>query len=309
MRYRYVIAERASFSIRILCRAAGVAVSGSYAWLGRGPGRCRENDQRRAERIGAIFAASRRTYGSPRVHTKRHEEGTQLGRKRMARLMRVAGPSIAPWRRALCTTDSRHDNPMAPNLPGRQFTKLRPDVVWLADISHISTNEGWLYLTAINDMATRDIVSWSMVDHLRVKLACDALRMVLWRQPSRSLIHHSGSRVQYACKNYRVILGQYGIAQSMSRKGDCWGNAPMESFFGSLKNELIPRTTYPTRKAVRLTLFEHVEAFYNRRQRHAALAFLFPAQVYAQMAHAAWPNNQQRSTTLINRLSLSEISS
>jgi putative transposase len=186
------------------------------------------------------------------------------------------------------TTDSRHDLPIAPNLLDRNFTAERPDAVWLADLSYIPTGEGWLYLAAIKDLATREIVGWSMADHLRAELACDALRMALQRrQPPPGLIHHSDRGVQYACKDYRAILARHGIAQSMSRKGDCWDNAPMESFFGSLKAELVHRTAFPTREAARRAIFEYVESFYNRRRRHSGLGFLTPAQAYAQMARAA----------------------
>jgi putative transposase len=289
MRYRFVAAERAAFPVRALCRLVGVAVSGFYAWLRRGPARRHEEDRRVSGRIEAIFAASRGTYGSPRVHAELRGDGVPIGRERVARLMREMGLSARRGRgRPPRTTDSRHDLPIAPNLLDRNFTAERPDAVWLADLSYIPTGEGWLYLAAIKDLATREIVGWSMADHLRAELACDALRMALQRrQPPPGLIHHSDRGVQYACKDYRAILARHGIAQSMSRKGDCWDNAPMESFFGSLKAELVHRTAFPTREAARRAIFEYVESFYNRRRRHSGLGFLTPAQAYAQMARAA----------------------
>jgi transposase InsO family protein len=288
MRYRFVAAERAAFPVRTLCRIVGLAVSGFYAWLRRGPGRRREGERRVGERIAAIFEASRRTYGSPRVHAELRAEGVRVGRKRVARLMREAGLAVARRRRVPRTTDSRHDHPVAPNLLDRAFAAGRPDTVWLADISYIPTGEGWLYLAAVKDLATREIVGWSMADHLRAELACDALRMALQRrQPPPGLVHHSDRGVQYACKDYRAVLARHGIAQSMSRRGDCWDNAPMESFFGSLKSELVHRTSFPTREAAKRAIFEYVEAFYNRRRRHSGLGFLTPAQAYAQMAKAA----------------------
>jgi putative transposase len=177
---------------------------------------------------------------------------------------------------------------VAPDLLDRHFDADRPDTVWLADISYLPTDEGWLYLAAIEDLATREIVGWSMADHLRGELACDALVMAIQRrQPPRGLIQHSDRGVQYASKPYRAILARHGITQSMSRKGDCLDNAPMESFFGSLKNELVHRTTFPTREAARRAIFEYVEAFYNRRRRHSGLGFLTPAQAHEQMAGAA----------------------
>jgi transposase InsO family protein len=266
----------------------GVAASGFYAWLRRGPGRRAGEDAGLAGRIAAIFEASRRTYGSPRIHAELREDGVRIGRGRVARLMRRGGLTAARRRRVPRTTDSRHDHPVAPNLLGRNFAADRPDAVWLADISYIPTGEGWMYLAAIKDMATREIVGWSMADHLRGELACDALVMAIQRrQPPRGLIQHSDRGVQYASKPYRAILARHGITQSMSRKGDCLDNAPMESFFGSLKNELVHRTTFPTREAARRAIFEYVEAFYNRRRRHSGLGFLTPAQAHEQMAGAA----------------------
>jgi putative transposase len=288
MRYRFVAAERAAFPVRTLCRVVGVAASGFYAWSRRGPGRRREDDRRVGARIAAIVARSRGTYGSPRVQAELRAEGVRIGRKRVARLMREAGLTAARRCRVPRTTDSRHDHPVAPNLLGRRFAAERPDTVWLADISYIPTGEGWLYLAAIKDLATREIVGWSMADHLREELARDALLMAICRrQPPPGLIHHSDRGVQYASGPYRATLARHGIVPSMSRKGDCLDNAPMESFFGSLKTELVHRTSFPTREAARRALFEYVEAFYNRRRRHSGLGFLTPAQAYEQMARAA----------------------
>src|SRR3954451_3593958 len=198
MRYRFVAAERATFPVRTLCRIVGVAVSGFYAWLRRGPGRRRRDDRRVSERIAAIFEASRRTYGSPRVHAELRAEGVRVGRKRVARLMREGGLAVARRRRRVPrTTDSRHDLPVAPNLLDRKFAAERPDAVWLADLSYIPTGEGWLYLAAIKDVATREIVGWSMADHLGAELACDApLTALQRRQPPPGLIHHSDRGVQ-----------------------------------------------------------------------------------------------------------------
>src|SRR3954453_13468712 len=289
MRYRFVAAERATFPVRTLCRIVGVAVSGFYAWLRRGPGRRRRDDRRVGERIAAIFEASRPPCASPCVHAELGGEGVRVGRERVARLMREGGLAVARRRRRVPrTTDSRHDLPVAPNRLHREVAADRPDTVWLADISYIPTGEGWLYLAAIKDMATREIVGWGMADHLREELARDALLMAIRRrQPPPGLIHHSDRGVQYASGPYRKVLGRHGIRQSMSRKGDCYDNAPMESFFGTLKTELVHRTSFPTREAARRAIFEYVEAFYNRRRRHSGLGFLTPAQAYEQMARAA----------------------
>ena len=291
MRFRFVARERASFPVRTLCRVVGAAASGFYAWLRRGPGsdRCEGVAGRDLRaRVGAIFAASRGTYGSPRVHAELRARGVRVGRNRVARLMREGGLSATIRRRAPRTTDSRHDHPVAPNLLGRRFAADRPDAVWLADISYVPTGEGWLYLAAIEDMATREIVGWSMADHLRADLACDALLMAIrHRQPPRGLIQHSDRGVQYASEPYQAILARHGLRCSMSRRGNCLDNAPMESFFGSLKTELVHRTTFPTREAARRAIFEYVEGFYNRRRRHSGVGFLTPAQAYAHMGRAA----------------------
>ena len=288
MRYGFVAAERATFPVRLLCRLVGVVASGFYAWLSRRPDRREREDGGLTPRIRTIFEASRRTYGSPRIHAELRAEGVRIGRKRVARLMREAGLTAVRRCPVPRTTDSRHDHPVAPNLLGRRFAAERPDTVWLADISYIPTGEGWLYLAAIKDLATREIVGWSMADHLREELARDALLMAIRRrQPSPGLTHHSDRGVQYASGPYRATLARHGIVQSMSRKGDCLDNAPMESFFGSLKTELVHRTSFPTRQAARRALFEYVETFYNRRRRHSGLGFLTPAQAYEQMARAA----------------------
>jgi putative transposase len=291
MRFRFVARERASFPVRTLCRVVGAAASAFYAWLRRGPGSARcegAADRGLRARVGAIFAASRGTCGSPRVHAELRARGVRVGRNRVAQLMREGGLSATVRRRAPRTTDSRHDHPVAPNLLERRFAAERPDTVWLADISYVPTGEGWLYLAAIKDMATREIVGWSMADHLRADLACDALLMAIrHRQPPRGLIQHSDRGVQYASEPYQAILARHGLRCSMSRRGNCLDNAPMESFFGTLKTELVHRTTFPTREAARRAIFEYVEGFYNRRRRHSGVGFLTPAQAYAQMARAA----------------------
>jgi putative transposase len=195
MRYRFVAAERASYPVRLLCRVVGVAASGFYAWLQRGPSRREQQDCSLAERIAAVFAASRRTYGSPRVHADLRAEGVRVSRKRVARLMREGGLVATIRRRFPRTTDSDHDRPVAPNLLERKLTAEQPDTVWLAGISYIPTDEGWLHLAAINDLATREIVGWSMSDSLEAGAACEALRMAIQRrQPSPGLIHHSDRR-------------------------------------------------------------------------------------------------------------------
>jgi transposase InsO family protein len=292
MSYRFIAAERAAFPIRMLCRLVGVAASGFYAWLrrGSGPDRREGADRGLRARVGAIFAASRGTYGSPRVHAELRARGVRVGRTRVARLMREAGLSATVRRRAPRTTDSRHDHPVAPNLLGRRFAADRPDTVWLADISYLPTGEGWLYLAAIKDMATREIVGWSMADHLRAGLCVDALVMAIRRHhPPRGLVHHGDRGVQYASEPYRAVLERHGITQSMSRRGNCLDNAPMESFFASLKTEHVHPVRFRTREEAKAAVFECIEIFYNRQRLHSAVGYRTPAEARKTMLEVRVP--------------------
>jgi putative transposase len=286
-RFAFVAAERASHAVARLCRAIGASVSGFYAWLRAIPA-----GQNRAEaeaelrgHIGRIFTARHRIYGAPRVRAELRREGRPHSRRRVARLMREMGLAARRGRRRTPrTTDSRHDLPVAPNLLGRRFAADRPDAVWLADISYLPTGEGWLYLAALEDMATREVVGWSMADHLRAGLCVDALVMALQRcQPPRGLVHHSDRGVQYAAEPYRRVLERHGITQSMSRKGDCLDNAPMESFFASLKTEHVHHVRFRTRAEAKAAVFDYVEVFYNRQRLHSALGYRTPAEARASL--------------------------
>jgi putative transposase len=286
-KFAFVLAERANHAVAALCRVIGASVSGFYAWRRAIPA-----VQNRAEaeaalcgHIGRIFAARRRVYGSPRVHAELGREGRRHSRRRVERLMRTMGLAARHGRRRPPrTTDSRHDLPVAPNLLDRHFTAERPDAVWLADISYLPTGEGWLYLAAIKDMATREIIGWSMADHLRAELCLDALVMALQRcRPPEGLIHHSDRGVQYASGPYCQVLERHGITQSMSRRGNCLDNAPMESFFASLKKEHVHQTRFRTRAAAKAAVFEYVEVFYNRQRLHSALGYRTPAEARASM--------------------------
>jgi transposase InsO family protein len=233
-RFAFVSAERANHAVATLCRVVGASVSGFYAWLHAIPalqGRA-EAEAELCGHIGRVFAARRRVYGSPRVHAELRREGRWHSRRRVARLMREMGLSACRGcKRPPRTTDSRHDLPVAPNLLERNFVAERPDQVWLADISYLPTDEGWLYLAAIKDMATREVLGWSMADHRRAELCVDALVMAIQRHgpPPRGLIQHSDRGVQYASEPYRAVLERHGIVQSMSRRGNCLDKAPMES--------------------------------------------------------------------------------
>jgi transposase InsO family protein len=290
-KFSFVSDERDNHAVATLCRIVGVSLSGFYAWL-----RAIPTVQSRAEaeadlrgHIGRIFAARRRVYGSPRIHAELLREGRRHGRRRIEHLMREMGLSARQGRpRVPRTTDSRHDLPVAPNLLARSFTTERPDQVWLADISFIPTDEGWLYLAAIKDMATREIVGWSMADHLKADLCIDALVMALQRwQPGKGLIHHRDRGVQYASAPYRAVLQRRGIIQSMSRRGDCFDNAPMESFFASLKKEHVHPTCLHTREQAKAAVFDYIEVFYNRQRLHSRIGYRTPVQARTEMSEVS----------------------
>ncbi len=280
-------AERDKHAVTRLCRAIGASVSGFYAWLRAipaGQNRAAAEAELRGH-VGRVFAARRRVYGSPRVHAELRREGRRHSRRRVARLMREMGLRARQGRRRTPrTTDSRHDLPVAPNLLRRRFAAERPDAVWLADISYVPTREGWLYLAAIEDLATREIVGWSMADHLRAGLGVDALVMALQRyRLPEGLIHHSDRGVQYAAEPYRQVLERHGIEQSMSRRGNCLDNAPMESFFASLKTEQVHHARFRTREEAKAAVFDYIEVFYNRQRLHSALGYRTPAEARASM--------------------------
>jgi putative transposase len=286
-KFAFVAAERANHAVVTLCRIAGASVSGFYAWLRAIPAVQNRVEAEAALRghIGRIFAARRRVYGSPRVHAELRREGRRHSRRRVARLMREMGLAARRGRRPRPrTTDSRHDLPVAPNLLEQRFAAEWPDTVWLADLSYLPTDEGWLYLAAIKDMATRQIVGWSMADHLRAGLCVDALVMALQRyRPPEGLIHHSDRGVQYAAEPYRQVLERHGITQSMSRRGNCLDNAPMESFFASLKKEHVHHARFRTPEEARAAGFDYIEVFYNRQRLHSALGYRTPFEARASM--------------------------
>jgi putative transposase len=251
----FISAHGSTYSIRLLCAVLGAARSWFHDWQSGDQARTAEDraEADLVDRIRDIFQDSGQRYGAPRVHAELRARGVGIARKRVARLMRENG--IRPPRRKKrppITTDGRHGYGIAPNLLQRAFEADRPNTIWLADITYVATDEGWLYLAAVKDMATREIVGWSMADHLRSSLCENALMMAIQRHaPPAGLIHHSDRGVQYACGPYRKILDRHGIKASMSRKGDCYDNAPMESFFSSLKTELVHRTQFRNRRQAR----------------------------------------------------------
>lgn len=283
----FISARAATHSVRRLCAVLRVARSWVHAWRRAAVVRTERaaQDATLIEEIRAIFERSRRRYGAPRIHAELRAGGRLVSRKRVARLMKDNGISPPrPRPKVPMTTDSRHALGTAPNLLARNFDVVVPDTVWLADISYIPTDEGWLYLAAVKDMATREIVGWSMDTRLKSRLCENALKMAIRnRRPPRGLIQHTDRGVQYAARDYRKLLVAHGITASMSGKGNCLDNAPMESFFGSLKTELVHRTRFATREAARAALFEYIEIFYNRQRRHSAVGYRTPEQARKDM--------------------------
>ena len=274
-------------SIRLLCRVLNVSRSWFHAWRRTTPDRVARSTRHDAltYEIRAIFEESKQRYGAPRIHAELRDRGHPVSRKTVAKLMDMNG--IHPPRRKRrmpVTTDSRHSHEIAPNLLSRNFKIMVPDTVWLADISYIPTSEGWLYLAAVKDLATMEIVGWSMSQRLKSTLCEDALKMAIRnRRPPPGLVHHSDRGVQYACGDYRKLLHLHGLTASMSRKGNCLDNAPMESFFSSLKTEMVHRAKFQTRREAKAALFEYIEIFYNRQRRHSSIGYRTPAQARMDM--------------------------
>ena len=288
MRFAFIVAEKAAFPVRLLCRTLQVSRAGFYAWHTRPPAPRTRADERLGLEIAAIHAESRQRYGSPRVHAELADRGCRTSRKRVARLMRVRGLAARRRRRFRVTTQSRHPFPIAPNVLARQFERAAPDQAWVTDITYLPTGEGWLYLAVILDLCSRCAVGWAMSERITDDLTLDALGLALARRrPPPGLLHHSDRGSQYASGDYQRVLARHGIVGSMSRRGDCWDNAVAESFFATLKVELVHHAAWATRAAARTELFEYLELFYNGQRRHSALGYLSPRAFERRLDHEA----------------------
>jgi transposase InsO family protein len=278
VKFAWIDAHRESFEAELMCRVLGVSRSGYYAWQDR-PASIRATRRTKVtERIRAVHDDSRGTYGSPRVTVELKDQGEPVSENTVARYMRSAGIGVKPKKRFVPrTTDSAHPHPIAANVLDRDFDAPAPDAKWACDLTYIWTDEGWLYLSVVIDLFSRRVVGWSMTDHLRSEGVAGALSMALKkRRPGAGLLHHSDRGVQYACGDYRKLLNEHGIVASMSRSGNCYDNAVAESFFGTLKTELVHRTRYRTRDEARASVFEWIECWYNRKRRHSSLGYLSP---------------------------------
>lgn len=280
MKYQFIDAQRACYPVRMLCAVLHVSVSGYYAWRQRPP--CQQRhavDQQLSQQVDRVFRQSRQTYGSPRVYAALKAEGVPCSRRRVARVMHAAG-WISCWRRTkrhVYTTDSQHTDPVVPNRLQRDFTAAGPNQKWVGDITGIWTAEGWLYLAALVDVYSRRVVGWAMGAERDARLVEVAFEMAVHhRQPASGLLHHTDRGSQYTSGTYQAVLAQYEMEVSMSRKGNCWDNALMESFFGTLKVECVDRYRFGTRQQAKTTIFEYIEIFYNRQRRHSALGYRIP---------------------------------
>ena len=278
MKYAWIGKQVARWPVGVMCEALEVSLSGLRAW--RGGGRrlpARLSDTELLGLIRAIHTQFEGVYGSPRMHEELRDRGHRVGKTRVERLMRSHGIRARHKRRWKATTDSRHDLPVAPNVVARDFSPPEPNQTWGADITYIATDEGWLYLAIVLDFFNREIVGWALKDRLTADLATDALTMAWFRRrPSAGLIHHSDRGVQYASGAFQAKLADYGMRCSMSRKGNCWDNAPTESFFNSLKNERIHGSRYRRRADAKADVFQYIEMFYNRVRRHSRLGQISP---------------------------------
>lgn len=266
-----------------MCDGLQVSKSGYYAWKHRPASSRQIRREELMEQISESYKMSDRTYGSPRVYLDLKEAGVAVCENTVARYMRQASMAAKSHRRfRVLTTDSSHDQPIAANRLERRFEASAPDRKWCCDITYIPTGEGWLYLACVIDLFSRRIVGWAMADHLRAELPLEALNMAVHqRQPGPDLLHHSDRGVQYACEAYRAMLDRHNMTASMSRRGNCHDNAVMESFFGTLKTELVHHERYRTRADARSSIFRYIEGWYNRRRRHSAIGYMSPEQFEA----------------------------
>jgi len=277
MRYVFIRDHRGAFPVGLMCRTLGVGSSGFYAWLKRSESPRNQENRRLLMEIKVVHEKSRKTYGSPRIHAELNENGHTCSRHRVARLMRQNGIVSKHKRKFRVTTNSAHSFPIAENLLQRQFDVSGPGQCWVSDITYIPTREGWLYLAATLDLFHRKVVGWAMDRWITRQLATEALNMAVQNSGWKGgLIHHSDRGVQYASNEFQALLKTYGIQCSMSRKGDCWDNAVAESFFHTLKVELIHGKIYNTRQEAKTAIFEYIEVFYNRQRRHSYLGYLSP---------------------------------
>ncbi len=280
MKYGFVVRHRSVWPVRTMCRTLRVSHGGFYDWLGRGPSKRALDNERLVGRIRESLAQSHRTYGSPRVWRDLHDWGEAASENRVARLMHKAGLRARSKPRQIPTDRGvRPEHSIAANLLGREFTAHGPNQKWVADFTYVWTAEGWLYVAAVLDLFSRRVVGWSMSAQMTAQLVIAALMMALWRRGRpRELWRHSDQGSQYTAEDFQRRLTEHGIVCSMSRRGECWDNAAMESFFSTLKRERVNRSRYRTRDEARADIFDYIERFYNPRRRHSTLGQISPVE-------------------------------
>jgi putative transposase len=283
MRFQFIDDHRDEFPVTRMCKVLKVSRSGYYAWRTRPVSEREMANQELGKKIEAVYNESNGTYGSPRIHRELQDQGMACGKNRIARLMLLRGLCAKQNKRYRATTKRNRAHRAAPNLLKRNFVADRPNQVWLSDITYIPTQEGWLYLAAVLDLYARRIVGWAMADQMTSDLTQTALQMALrQRQPQLALLHHSDQGSQYTDGQYLALLKEHSIQVSMNGAGTWYDNAPMESFFGTLKSERVHHLVYHTRDEARTDLFYYIEGFYNPRRRHSALDYLSPANYEKQ---------------------------
>jgi transposase InsO family protein len=272
--FAWIEERRAEWPVTQMCRVLEVSRSGFYAWRSREPSATETRREALTEQVAQIHAEVKARYGSPRMHAELVDRGHDCCVNTVARVMREAGIAAKTKRKFRQTTDSNHPHPVADNVLDRAFDPTEPNASWVADVTDIPTREGWLYLAVVVDLFSRMVVGWSMAATMTSRLVVDALEMALARRlqgsSSSGLVAHSDRGSQYASEHYQRLLDSEGITCSMSRRGNCWDNAPMESFFASLKKELVHHKDYATRAEATGSIFEYIEAFYNRVRRHSS---------------------------------------
>ena len=279
MTYSFIHDHCDQWPVRVLCAALDVSPAGYYAWRDRPASARQQHQDALLVEIRAIHAEFKARYGSPRIHAELEARGHDGCVNTVAKLMRDHDIRAKTARKFRCTTNSTHDLPVAENLLDRQFDPESANESWVADITYIPTREGWLYLAAVEDLYSRRVVGGSIADHLESRLVVDALALAVERRlPGEGLLAHSDRGSQYASDHYQSLLAKHGITCSMSRRADCWDNAPMESFFASLKKELVHDADFATRAEARAAIVEYIEVFYNNQRRHSSLGYVSPAE-------------------------------
>jgi putative transposase len=284
VRFSFIQDHKDAWPVVVMADLLGVSTAGFYAWRDRPVSERQQRRDRLLVEISAIHEEFKNRYGSPRVHAELKAAGHGCCVNTVAEVMRQAGIRAKTARKFKHTTDSNHKRPVADNVLGREFSVDGPNQAWVADITYVPTREGWLYLAIVEDLYSRMIVGWSMDSTMTSRLVVDALEMAVQRRlPKEELLAHSDRGSQYASEHYQQLLGKHGIQCSMSEVGQCWDNAPAESFFASLKKELVHDEDYQSRAEAIASIFEYIEVFYNRQRRHSTLGYVSPAE-YEQSA-------------------------